>query len=127
MWSKNDPESYLVLAAKERMKDYTKQDWVTMSVEAKELVDELGYLCTNNIDLNDKIAEDAFDMFVIHFYKWFFPIDKKYVLYASTTFKWDPQYVKFFNQWYPDLNLYASKLLEKYAYKMDIVDYAKEY
>lgn len=126
-WSKNDPNSAEVLAAKEKLSKYTKDDWTHMSTEATDMVDYLKNLVKSSIDLDSKEAEYGFDLFVIHFFKWFFPISKQYVLRLSTVVKFDPNYAAFFNQFTPGLDLYMNKLLQKYAYKLEAIDYAKKY
>ena len=124
-WSTNDPNSAEVIAAKERISKYTKNDWSDMSIEATEMVNYLGNLVNNNVSINDLKAEKGFDLFVEHFFKWFFPISTKYTLRLSTVIKFDPDYTKFFDQFNPGLANYMNKLLQKYAHKVDTGFYAK--
>jgi hypothetical protein len=123
-WSKNDPNSNEVIAAKQKISQYTKQDWQYMSTEAVEMVDYLKQLVVNKTDIDQPEAEKGFDLFVEHFFKWFFPISTKYTLRLSTVIKFDPQYTLFFDQFHQGLADYMNKLLQKYAYKVDAGYYA---
>lgn len=126
-WSKNDPNSNEVLGAKDQFAKYTAQDWANMSAEAIEMTDYLKELVIDKVDINDKRAEKGFDLFVEHFFKWFYPLTRKYALRLSTVIKFDNKYTLFFDQFTPGLADYMNKLLQKYSYKIDDGVYAKEY
>jgi len=109
-WMLSDPDNYHVVSAKERMLKYSKDDWAIMSEEATHLTKMLGELVLYNIPVESKLAMRAFDDFVDHFHKWFFPIDRKFIFKLAILCKNDDQYSRFFNQFYPGLGPYISKL-----------------
>lgn len=109
-WMFSDPDNYHVIAAKERISKYSRDDWNTMSTEATYLTKMLGELVLYNIPVESKIAESAFRDFVDHFHKWFFPIDKKFIFKLSILCKNDDQYSEFFDEFHPGLGSYISKL-----------------
>lgn len=123
-WSKNDPNSQEVIDAKAQISKYTKEDWDNMSIEAVEMVDYLKELVINKIEIDEPEAEKGFDLFVEHFFRWFFPITTKYTLRLSTVIKFDHKYTLFFDQFVPGLADYMNKLLQKYAHKVDTGFYA---
>jgi hypothetical protein len=110
----NDP---MVLAAKEKIAKYSKSDWEKMSEDATHMTKMLGELVLYEIPVESKIAEFGFDALVDHFEKWFFTIDKDYLLKLAHASKYYENYSKFFNQFYPGLADYIHKLIPLYVKK----------
>ena len=117
-WMLAEPENYQVVAAKERISKYSKDDWKIMSGEAIFISTMLGELSSYNIPVESKVAEYVFDAYAEHYSKWFFTLDKLHVIKLSILCSNDHKYEVFFNKFGPELNKYMSKLLRFYLYKV---------
>jgi hypothetical protein len=117
-WMLSDPNNHLVVAAKQKISTYSKDDWTTMSAEATYLTEKLGELVKYDIPIESKLAESGFDDLVEHFHKWFFPITKLYIFRLSRLCKTDYKYAQFFNNFYPGLADYLYRLVPIYVYKV---------
>jgi len=111
----NDPVAILV---KEKINEYSKEDWKVISEEAKKIIKSLGELVLHNTPVESKTAETGFDILIEHFKKWFFPINKTYLLKFAYACKHSHAYSKFFDQFYPGLSNYLYKLLPAHAQKV---------
>jgi len=107
-----------VLAGREKISKYSKEDWETMSEEATEITNSLGELVQNNVSVKSKLAEDRFDSLVAHCDKWFFETDKRSIFNVAVLSSSDEKYIKFFDQFYPGLAKYISKLFMTYINKL---------
>ncbi len=114
----SDPNNHLVIAAKQKISTYSKEDWKSMSEEATSLTNRLGELVMYNIPIKSKLAESGFEDLVEHFHKWFFPITKEYILRLSCLCKTDYSYAQFFNNFYPGLADYLYRLVPFYLHKL---------
>ena len=113
-----DADNSLVVAAKQKISTYSKDDWTTMSAEATSFTEKLGELVEYDISVESKLAESGFDDLVEHFNKWFFPITRSYIFKLSLLCKIDYRYAQFFNNFYPGLADYLYKLLPFYLHKV---------
>ena len=112
------PNSPMLLAAKERISSYRKEDWEVMVKEAYELNAYLAELMNNNTPLDSKEAEIGFDMFADHYIKWFFPIDEEYILKLVMATQLDKKYALFFENQAKGLGIYLPKLLRQHAHRL---------
>ena len=117
-WQQNMPNSPMLLAAKERISSYRKEDWEVMVKEAYELNAYLAELMNNNTPLDSKEAEIGFDMFADHYIKWFFPIDEEYILKLVMATQLDKKYALFFENQAKGLGIYLPKLLRQHAHRL---------
>jgi hypothetical protein len=117
-WQQNMPNSPMLLAAKERISSYKKEDWEVMVKEAYELNAYLAELMNNNTPLDSKEAEIGFDMFADHYIKWFFPIDEEYILKLVMATQLDKKYALFFENQAKGLGIYLPKLLRQHAHRL---------
>lgn len=108
---KNDPNRSQVIEAQERIKNYTKQDWLDMADEARNVVNNLGQLVIDDIDYKSEEAKEAFDHLVKHVSTWFFNADKAYCDSFSNAIMYDIKYVVFFDQFQDGLSSYMIRLL----------------
>jgi hypothetical protein len=117
-WMLSSPENPLVIITKEKISKYSRDDWKEMSQEATTLTKTLGELVMYDIPIQSKIAETAFDNLVDHFNKWFFPITKLYILGLSRHCVNDQKYSQFFDNFYPGISNYISRLVPAYLHKV---------
>lgn len=108
---KNDPEGVHVVTAQERIKQYKRQDWLDMTVEAKEVVHSLGNLVINNVDYKSQEAKECFDYLMSHLSTWFFTPNKNYCASIAIAIRDDINYTVFFNQFQNGLAEYMINLL----------------
>ena len=117
-WMLGYSEDPQVLHGRAKMSGYSEEDWKTMAEEATEVTESLGNLVRDGVSVKDKIAEDAFDSLIVHCDKWFFETNKKFVFNVALLSSSDEKYTKFFDQFYPGLSKYLSKLLLTYLNKL---------
>lgn len=108
LMEENDPA---VIECKNKLSTYTKDDWQTMAKEAVDMTEMLGELVKYNISPNSHLATLAFYEFRNHFDKWFFNINKEYLIKCAMLSKYDPGYRAFFDQFYPGLGPYMFDLI----------------
>jgi hypothetical protein len=113
-WMLKEPSNPLVIQAKIKMAEYSKDDWVIMSQEATDMVKSLGYLVENNIPVDSELAKKGFDDLMEHLSKWFFTLNLFHVLRFKALTEYDPKYVTYFNQFHPGLAAYMPGLLLEY-------------
>jgi hypothetical protein len=116
-WAATSPDDRLVLIAKERISKYTRKDWDAMIKDAHELNAYLAECINNKVPVEDPKAELAFDMFVDHFVKWFFPVSEEYLIKLRMQTQLDKKYALFFEKQAPGLNSYLLKLSRAYSHK----------
>jgi hypothetical protein len=117
-WQQNMPNSPMLLAAKEKISSYKKEDWQIMVKEAYELNAYLANLMNTKAPLDSKEAEIGFDMFADHYIKWFFPIDEEYILKLVMATQLDKKYALFFENQARGLGVYLPKLLRQHAHRL---------
>ena len=71
-WQFLDPDSLLILEARNRISQYTKSDWEEMVRDANETMQELTDLIKNNIDIKAPESEKTFLKLLDHINKYFF-------------------------------------------------------
>lgn len=115
--SPNDPS---VLSCKERLSQYSKDDWKIMSKEATHLTEMLGDLVLYNVPIESKLAELAFDETVRHINEWFFITNQRFLFLLSTASAHDKKCSQFFENFHPGLGKYVSKLCLEYIHKVEV-------
>jgi hypothetical protein len=117
--SSNDFSTELVEEAKNRIAKFSKEDWSEMTKEAIEITNNLSYLVKNNISVDSKLAEKAFDDLIGHVDKWFFKTTYSYIATISIKTRDTSTPVhRFFDQFEPGLGMYVSKLLITHSRKV---------
>lgn len=117
-WMTSSPDHPLLLASKERLSQYSKDDWDMISADAAHLNQMLGELVLYNIPLDSKVAELLFDSFIEHFNKWFFPVNQRFLFVFARVCINDYKYVIFFDESCPGLAKYLSQLLKLHLHKV---------
>jgi hypothetical protein len=110
-----EPESPYVLGAKEKMAGYTREDWVSMSIEATTMMEDMGYIANNSLG---EFTEEIFDTLCSHLQNWFFEVDTglidRFAIFSISV----PEYVAFLNKYGDGLNLYFYRMCKKYSHKL---------
>ena len=114
-WSMFEPENPYVLVAKEKKAGYTREDWVSMSIEATTMMEDMGYIANDNLG---EFTEEIFNTLCSHLQNWFFEVDKglidRFAIFSISV----PEYIAFLNKYGDGLNLYFYRMCRKYAYKL---------
>jgi hypothetical protein len=113
-WRKEDPNGFLVQQASNAIKNYTKDDWDAMSLEATDIMSKLSALSKNNTNVEQTEARDIFFELLSHVERWFFMPTKEYVDRIAFALSFDSRYKSFFNKYEPNLSKYMIKLIEKH-------------
>lgn len=121
-WSRStdiDFSTDLANQAKDRIAKFSKEDWSEMTKEAVNITNDLSYLVKNNIPVDNKLAEKAFDDLICHLDEWFFKPTHVYIVTISIHTQDESTRIhRFFDQFEPGLGLYVSRLLLKYSKKI---------
>jgi hypothetical protein len=111
-WMIADYSNPLVIEGKSRITVYSKNDWKTMSDEATDVVNNLGYLVKNNIPVDNDLAKKAFYDLILHLETWFFKPNSFFLFdLAIASGNKESKYSTFFNQFQPGLADYMLKLI----------------
>jgi hypothetical protein len=113
-WSSREPDNPYVLEAQERMKKYSRQDWVVMAEEATKMIEDM----THKLNNSQEFSEEDFDRLCSHLEDWFFKVDKVVIRNLALCSLLDRNYILFFNKYAYGLNTYVYNMLEKYVYKV---------
>ena len=117
-WMVCNSDNPLVLHSKEKISKYSKNDWTVMASEATDVTNMLGSLVLNNVPIESKIAEDAFDILIEHCNTWFFITNKEFVLTVAMLCKSERKFLLFFDRFQTGLTEYMNRLLMFYLHKL---------
>lgn len=111
-WLFAEPDNPNVIECKNRLSQYSRQDWVDMAAEAKAITEMLSDLVEYNVPYDSHLATLVFNEIKIHFDKWFFVIDEEYLLRYANLAKYDYEYRTFFEQFHVGLGDYLSNMIK---------------
>ena len=114
MWSELEPDNKYVLEAKQRMSQYSKEDWSAMAEEATQMMEDMG----SYIKSGAEIPEHLFDTLCSHFDNWFFTTTKDTIERIAFHSMFVPEYQSFLNKYADGLNLYMYRMCKKYVHKV---------
>jgi hypothetical protein len=114
MWSESEPDNKYVLEAKQRMTQYSKEDWSVMAEEATQMMEDMGI----SIKSGDEIPEHLFDTLCSHLSNWFFAVNKEVVNLLAFHSMFVPEYQSFLNKYADGLNLYMYRMCKRYVHKV---------
>ena len=115
MWYEAEPDNKYVLEAKERMAQYSKEDWAFMAEEATLMMEQMGEVVKSNLG---EIPEHLFDMLCSHLSNWFFAVNKEVVDVLAFHSMFVPEYQSFLNKYADGLNLYMYRMCKRYVHKV---------
>lgn len=118
LWMINFPDNKQVVQCQENISKFSKDDWAVMALEATELTENLGKLVLNKVPLKSKTSEDCFDEFLLHLKKWFFEVDREWILNFIINCQSMDKMINFFDRFQPGLASHLSKLCIVYLYKL---------
>jgi hypothetical protein len=113
-WSYKVPNDPYVLEAQERMKQYSRQDWVVMAEEATKMIEHM----TDKLKNSQQFSEEDFDRLCSHLEDWFFKVDRSVIANLALCSLLDKDYISFFNKYADGLNTYVYNMLKQYSYKV---------
>jgi hypothetical protein len=113
-WSSKIPNDPYVLEAQERMKQYSRQDWVAMAEEATKMIEHM----THKLNNSQEFSEEDFDRLCSHLGDWFFKVDETIIRNLALCSLLDKDYISFFNKYADGLNTYVYAMLKQYSYKV---------
>jgi len=115
-WSFAVPNDPYVLEAQERMKHYSRQDWVVMAEEATKMIEHM----TFNLKNSQEFSEEDFDRLCSHLEDWFFKVDRSIIAKMALHSLLDKNYISFFNKYAEGLNIYVHNMLNQYLHKLPL-------
>jgi hypothetical protein len=114
-WKANEPDDKFVVEAKERINQYSRQDWITMSGEATEIMNDLVELVRENVDIEDIRNRQVLEKLSNHLRDWFFVPDMEYFAKFSGSLLLFGRYKDFFNQFYPGTSTHLLNIIDRYS------------
>lgn len=114
-WEKRDPNCYQVIQAKEKIKNYNKNDWQEMIADAKRVTDIISLLIEENIDINDPRSKEAFQQLLNHIEKYFFEPNQDYIDRLENAMLLDKDYEIFFNKFKDGMSTKIIELIKVYS------------
>ena len=117
-WQFLDPDSLLILEARNRISQYTKSDWEEMVRDANETMQELTDLIKNSIDIKAPESEKAFLKLLDHINKYFFTPTIGYGDSITDAINNNPNYRIFFDQFHSGSANKILELIEEYKHHL---------
>jgi 3-oxoacyl-[acyl-carrier-protein] synthase III len=109
----NDP---YVIDAYERTQQYSRQDWVAMGEEARQMMEHM----TDKVTASQELSEEDFDRLCAHLEHWFFKVTRSSIEHLALCSRFDKDYILFFNKYAEGLNIYVYNLVKKYSHKLPL-------
>lgn len=113
-WEKRDPGLDQVVQTQEKIKNYNKNDWQEMAIDARRVVNEIFLLIKDDVDIKDPRSKEVYEDFLNHIRKYFFEPNQYYINRLENGLAFDEEYKRFFNKFGDGISQKLLELIKHY-------------